>query len=140
MASYRLIDEMPGTRQRKAPFSPLGLYFLTWLALPVAVPFWIINWGRLGHPEKRLIAALAGVAAFGLPILLYTMPSVSPSTYRFCKTLAMFAFSYFQLYGQRPLYELQLARGGKKAPAWPLWLAAGLTIVWVIGTVALRKS
>jgi len=47
-------------------------------------------------------------------------------TARGANTIAKFAFAYFQLFGQRPLYNAHLHRGGQKAATWPLWVAAAL--------------
>ena len=134
MASYRLSDESPDAKRVRPPWSPLGLFFLTWLFLPASVPFWFLNWTRLGHGQKRILCLVAALGAFALPFLLAPLP-IDRQTTRLLLTLAKFAFAYFQLYAQRPLYEAHLARGGAKAPAWILWATAIAVAALQIGAV-----
>lgn len=139
MASYRLLDELPDTRKRKPPWSPLGLFFLTWVYLPLAVPFWVINWARLGHGERRLVCVLAAILAFALPIAVAVGFELNRDTARLGGTVAKFAFAYFQLFGQRPLYDAHLNRGGEKAPAWQIWLAVLAGVLIPLALASLRK-
>lgn len=139
MASYRLLDELPDTRKRKPPWSPLGLFFLTWAYFPIAVPFWIINWARLGHSERRLVCILAAIATFAVPLIAAIAFELNRDTARLLRTVAKFAFAYFQLFGQRPLYDALLNRGGEKAPAWQLWLAALAGVLIQLALLQWRK-
>jgi hypothetical protein len=139
LASYRLIDEMPGAKKRRPPYSPLGIFLLTWLYLPLSAPFWIINWGRLGHPEKRLLTGVMAVAVFALPFVwLGFYRTADVGTISTAYTLGQFAFAYFQLYGQRPLYQRHILTSGEKAAAWPLWVTAVVAVAIQIA-LALTK-
>lgn len=134
MVSYRLIDELPDAKSKRPPWSPLGLFFLTWLWLPVGVPFWIFNWARLGQPEKRLATLGLGLSAFAVPFGLLAARVPLEAT-RFLATLAMMAFASFELWHQRPLYDAHLRRGAAKAAVWPLWVAALASAAgqWALG-------
>jgi hypothetical protein len=129
LASYRLIDEMPGVKKRRPPYSPLGIFLITWLYLPLSAPFWIINWARLGYPEKRLLTGVMALAVFALPFVwLWLDRSANVGTVSTVYTMAQFAFAYLQLFGQRPLYQRHILTGGNKAGAWPLWVAAVVAV------------
>lgn len=133
MAPYRLIDELPGAKARRAPFSPLGLFFLTWFYWPVSVPFWFINWGRLGHPKPRGWTILGALLPFGLAIMLVAN-HVSIETVRTVGGVSKFGYAYALLFAQRPLHDAHLGRGGAKAAAWPLWIAALVGAVIQVAT------
>ena len=141
MASYRLIDELPDARKSRPPYSPLGLFFLTVFFFPFTAPFWVLNWGRLGRPEKRLITAIGSVIAFGVPILLVLAMGANKETAKIFTTLSKFAYAYILLYGQRPLYEAHVNRGGKASSSWPLWIAGLVSVVlYVVVVIIMDKQ
>jgi hypothetical protein len=140
MASYRLIDEVPDARQSRPPYSPLGLFFLTMFFFPFTAPLWVVNWGRLRRPEKRLITAIASVIAFVIPIALLTALGANRETSRIVGTLCKFIYAYTLLYGQRPLYEAHVNRGGKSASSWPLWITGLISVVlYIVFVIAMNQ-
>lgn len=130
MASYRLIDELPDARKSRPPYSPLGLFFLTMFFFPFTAPFWVLNWGRLRRPEKRLITAIGSLIAFIVPILVLSAIGANRETSRIVGSLCKFLYAYILLYGQRPLYEAHVNRGGKASSSWPLWI--GGVVLYVL--------
>lgn len=147
---YRIIDEAAGggpSGAIKAPWNPVALFFLMWIAGvfagplgAVAAAFSAVNWARLGQPQKRwpwlALAVLLGLLPFllAVPVRLWGVPSLEVA--RLLNKMALFGLAYGFLLGQRPLFDSHLARGGKATTSWPLWLGGALVValLWLAQT------
>jgi hypothetical protein len=132
--SYVLADER-NQAQKKPPFSPTPLFFLSLFFLPLAVPFWIINWGRLGNYRMRILAAFFGVIGILLPFALAGLvisQEWKAENFRIVMQLYKGAFAFGMYFPMRDTFHLYIERGGKKAPIWPVVVAALLALAFTL--------
>jgi hypothetical protein len=130
--SYVLADERNQV-QKKPVFSPTPIFFLSIFFLPLAVPFWIINWGRLGNHKMRLLAGGFGIFGIVLPFLLAKLVLSQGWKSENLSFIMQFYRGLFALGMYLPMKDAiyhYVERGGKKAPIWPVAVAALLALAF----------
>jgi hypothetical protein len=133
---YRIIDEGV-IRPDKPPWSPVSLFWLTFWFGPVGALMFVLNWGRLGQPEKRWRAAGMAAAVLLLPmivmvILLIFGQPLEQSVHRFIGALTRLLLAYYFLGQQQPAFRLQLLQGGRKGSTLMVWIAClAVSALWL---------